>query len=736
MTAASRLYRRVMMSVMPMKITATDDSGPVHRAQARGFAPETIDDLPVLQIYGLASHAPPGSDATALFASGDRSNGVIVATGNQQARLRNLQPGEVALHDNSGAPSVVKLARGGAIEVNAAQTVTMTTPLVHVQGRQTMAFSPVGGDEVVTKAYCDANHEDGGAEGPPGPQGPPGPEGPTGPPGPASTVPGPTGPTGPAGGPGIPGSQGPKGDTGPAGPQGPTGTASTVPGPAGPTGAPGPQGVPGTPGATGPTGPTGPASTVPGPAGPTGPQGPQGPQGASGIPTDAPNDALTYGRHAAAWNPVLPLAGGAMTGAPAVPGDASQTTISGQDFAGNHYSFNAYLSSAGWKTLAAGWASQVWQDWSGAGNVYIAINAASVAAGGNANPSSFFTFGANGNLTTPGIVYAGGGAAFGPDSTWQFYQLTDGSGNHIVNHAANTYQSWSQSNGSHNWVNNGTSNMVLSASGLLTTGGGVTTTRMRATGGVMSSNGQFLVADNDNYRLERNSSSGSWNFIENGNTTAYLDTSGNFRSALAVASASILADGSLFAAYQAMVIGNGGSGRIMQFSPSWYWDWNSGSGNLAWNSNAVGPQWFIRNDGWCYNNVNVVGGVGAYQNISDERAKRDIVPAPYGLEAVLAINPIRFQRLARRGIAARDEVGFSAQQLRAVIPEAVSVAGIALPDGTGGIDSDDPTLSVGLDPIVAALVNTAKALNDRNIELAAELAGLSARVARLEQRSA
>lgn len=131
MTAANRLYRRVMMAVAPaLKVTATDDSGPIHRAQVRGFPNETIDNMPVLQIYGLASHAPPGSDATAIFASGDRSNGVIVATGNQQFRLRNLNPGEVALHDNAG--TVVRLASGGNVEITCTGLVTIKAPSISI----------------------------------------------------------------------------------------------------------------------------------------------------------------------------------------------------------------------------------------------------------------------------------------------------------------------------------------------------------------------------------------------------------------------------------------------------------------------------------------------------------------------------------------------------------------------------------------------------------------------------
>ena len=132
MSATNRLYRRVMMAVGVMKITATDDSGPVHRAQVRGFPMETIDAMPVMQIYGLASHAAPGSDAVAVFASGDRSNGVIIATGNQQYRLRSLKPGEVALHDNAG--TVIKLAAGGNIEITSSAKVRIVTPRLEVTG--------------------------------------------------------------------------------------------------------------------------------------------------------------------------------------------------------------------------------------------------------------------------------------------------------------------------------------------------------------------------------------------------------------------------------------------------------------------------------------------------------------------------------------------------------------------------------------------------------------------------
>ncbi len=87
----------------------------------------------MLQLYGVASaRRAPGSDAVALFATGDRSNAVIIATGNQRARLRGLQPGEVALYTDEG--DYVKLSRGKIIEINCQTKVRIETPRLEVTG--------------------------------------------------------------------------------------------------------------------------------------------------------------------------------------------------------------------------------------------------------------------------------------------------------------------------------------------------------------------------------------------------------------------------------------------------------------------------------------------------------------------------------------------------------------------------------------------------------------------------
>jgi hypothetical protein len=133
-----------------------------------------------------------------------------------------------------------------------------------------------------------------------------------------------------------------------------------------------------------------------------------------------------------------------------------------------------------------------------------------------------------------------------------------------------------------------------------------------------------------------------------------------------------------------------------------------------------GSVWVMRNtDNACLALLNYVAGNGAYQNISDERIKYDIAPSAVGLDAILKLQPKTFKRIAYQGKSGpdRQELGFIAQDLLPHIPEAVEQIGVDLPDGTVTFGSDNPTLSVSLDPIVAALVNAVRTLDGRLIAL-------------------
>ena len=137
MSVTDRLYRRILMASAGITITATNDDGPVHlvQGQVRG-TPETIDNLQVVQHYGLAVHAPVGSDAFVTFGNGDRSNGVVHATANQKARPRGQQPGEVSLFTDEG--DMISLRRNHNIVITTPGTVTFsgaTTVIIQASGK-------------------------------------------------------------------------------------------------------------------------------------------------------------------------------------------------------------------------------------------------------------------------------------------------------------------------------------------------------------------------------------------------------------------------------------------------------------------------------------------------------------------------------------------------------------------------------------------------------------------------
>ena len=122
--ALERLYRRVVMLVSAGRVTATGDAGSVQKLQVQLRGDQEIrDGTPRIAEYGFTSVPQPGCDAVVIFAGGDRSEGIIVATGDQRYRLRGLAPGEVSLYDDLG--QVVTLKRSGIV-VNTSLNVTVT----------------------------------------------------------------------------------------------------------------------------------------------------------------------------------------------------------------------------------------------------------------------------------------------------------------------------------------------------------------------------------------------------------------------------------------------------------------------------------------------------------------------------------------------------------------------------------------------------------------------------------
>ena len=107
-----RLFRRVQMLVGRGTISAVDDSGPVQYVQLRMNPGETGDRRPRLAEYGFACYPHPGCNGVAVFIGGNRSDGIVIATGDQRYRL-HLTEGEVAIHDDQGQK--VHLTRAGIV---------------------------------------------------------------------------------------------------------------------------------------------------------------------------------------------------------------------------------------------------------------------------------------------------------------------------------------------------------------------------------------------------------------------------------------------------------------------------------------------------------------------------------------------------------------------------------------------------------------------------------------------
>ena len=162
MDILQRLGRRLQLLVGVGRVTLVDDSGPVQMLQLKLGALELRDRTPRLADFGFTSYPPAGSDAALLFVGGDRSNGVVIATGNQTYRMKALSSGDVAIYDSRGQ-SIWLTAQGivvnGAglpltvndtpiVTVNAATQINLQTPKVSCSGDLAVAGNIVAQGDI------------------------------------------------------------------------------------------------------------------------------------------------------------------------------------------------------------------------------------------------------------------------------------------------------------------------------------------------------------------------------------------------------------------------------------------------------------------------------------------------------------------------------------------------------------------------------------------------------------
>jgi hypothetical protein len=160
----------------------------------------------------------------------------------------------------------------------------------------------------------------------------------------------------------------------------------------------------------------------------------------------------------------------------------------------------------------------------------------------------------------------------------------------------------------------------------------------------------------------------------------------------------------------------GGTHR-MQFSDTWYWDWNTSTGTLIWVGGSTSLWVMRRSDNLSFNPSGPVGGNGPYQNVSDRRFKSNIAPATAGLAEIIQLQPMTFDRLPitdadGNPVPRPSEIGFIADDVQPIIPEAVYRT--VWPDvGQADPNPSDPALSLAGEVLTAVLVNAVKELNTR-----------------------
>jgi phage gp45-like len=119
---------------------APNDAGAVQTIQGQLDALSTRDAMPVLYHYGFTGSPPIGTDKLVAFLDGDRSKGLVIATGHQEYRLTGLANGEVAIYDMLGRyvklaqSGIVMNAAAGPVTIENATTVTVDAALLRCTG--------------------------------------------------------------------------------------------------------------------------------------------------------------------------------------------------------------------------------------------------------------------------------------------------------------------------------------------------------------------------------------------------------------------------------------------------------------------------------------------------------------------------------------------------------------------------------------------------------------------------
>lgn len=109
------VQRRVANLVGRGVVNTTDDSTQIQLSQVSLLDGEVRDEIERFQSYGFSSNPREGAEAVVVFVGGRRDHGLAIQVDDRRYRIRNLESGEVAVYNDTGAKIVLRSS--GDIEI-------------------------------------------------------------------------------------------------------------------------------------------------------------------------------------------------------------------------------------------------------------------------------------------------------------------------------------------------------------------------------------------------------------------------------------------------------------------------------------------------------------------------------------------------------------------------------------------------------------------------------------------
>jgi hypothetical protein len=135
-----------------------------------------------------------------------------------------------------------------------------------------------------------------------------------------------------------------------------------------------------------------------------------------------------------------------------------------------------------------------------------------------------------------------------------------------------------------------------------------------------------------------------------------------------------------------------------------------------WNMEASDTNWYLfSNSTYVY----FAQGASAWVFASDRRIKTDIVDIDYGLDTVMAMKPRKYKMIE----SGKTNIGFVAQELKDIVPEAVTGEEIQYQDTDTQKEKAEKTMGVSKDTLIPVLVKAIQELKAEVDSLKAQING-------------